>query len=104
MPIYEYHCEKCGSDLEIIQKITDPPLAMHAECGGQLKRLISNSAFVLKGSGWYVTDYPSNSRKKALAAETGSGNNASAASSGEAKSIPASTAAPASPPATQKII
>ncbi|MBI5184818.1 MAG: zinc ribbon domain-containing protein [Nitrospinae bacterium] len=69
MPIYEYLCDKCGEEMEVVQKITDSPLVMHADCGGNLKKLISNSAFVLKGSGWYVTDYPSQSRKQAMSSD-----------------------------------
>lgn len=57
MPIYEYTCSKCGSTIEVIQKFSDKPLAKHAGCGGKLQKLISQSAFQLKGSGWYVTDY-----------------------------------------------
>lgn len=71
MPIYEYKCLKCGSHLESIQKITDPPLKKCESngCKGKLRRLISNSNFVLKGSGWYVTDYPSEERKKGVESE-----------------------------------
>jgi putative FmdB family regulatory protein len=59
MPIYEYVCEKCNSHLEIIQKITEGPLTTCPDCKGQLKKMISNTSFVLKGTGWYVTDYAS---------------------------------------------
>ena len=57
MPIYEYSCKKCGSVIEKIQKFSDPPLQKHENCGGKLTKLISQSSFHLKGSGWYVTDY-----------------------------------------------
>ena len=60
MPIYEYLCEKCSNHLEIIQKITEEPLTTCPDCKGQLKKMISNTSFVLKGTGWYVTDYASN--------------------------------------------
>lgn len=68
MPIYEYECQKCGSHLEVIQKITDSPLksCQNKDCKGKLHRLISNSSFILKGSGWYVTDYPSEARKNGM--------------------------------------
>jgi putative FmdB family regulatory protein len=56
MPIYEYVCESCGRTIEVMQKISDAPLAS-CECQGQLRKLISQSCFHLKGSGWYVTDY-----------------------------------------------
>ena len=57
MPIYEYRCHQCGKTFEVIQKFSDQPLAVHEDCGGELERLISPSAFQFKGSGWYVTDY-----------------------------------------------
>lgn len=66
MPVYEYKCEACNEQFEVMQKITDAPLTECSSCGGELKKLITNTSFVLKGSGWYVTDYPSAERKKAM--------------------------------------
>ena len=57
MPIYEYRCEKCGKTFEVLQRFSDDPLKVHEGCGGEVEKLISQSAFQLKGSGWYVTDY-----------------------------------------------
>ena len=58
MPIYEYHCRACGHEFEVIQKITDRPIRKCEACGRlQAKRGISQTSFVLKGSGWYATDY-----------------------------------------------
>ena len=58
MPIYEYHCEACGHEFEVMQKITDVPIRKCEKCGKmKAKRSISRTSFVLKGSGWYVTDY-----------------------------------------------
>ena len=59
MPIYEYACTKCGKLHEVMQKITEKPLEICPDCGGELKKMISNTSFVLKGSGWYATDYAS---------------------------------------------
>jgi putative FmdB family regulatory protein len=56
MPIYEYHCQKCGT-FEETQRITDKPLAKCPTCKGKVKKLISNTSFQLKGTGWYITDY-----------------------------------------------
>jgi len=56
MPIYEYRCEKCG-DFEHTQRITDAALQRCPTCKRKVRRLISNTSFQLKGSGWYVTDY-----------------------------------------------
>jgi putative FmdB family regulatory protein len=57
MPVYEYKCEACGRKLEVMQKFSDPLLAECPHCHGRLKKLISNTSFVLRGTGWYVTDY-----------------------------------------------
>ena len=59
MPIYEYECTKCGHHIEAWQKFSDPPLTECEQCHGKMKKLISQSTFHLKGSGWYVTDYAS---------------------------------------------
>ena len=56
MPIYEYQCQKCGT-FETTQKITDKPLAKCPTCRGKVRKLISNTSFQLKGTGWYITDY-----------------------------------------------
>jgi putative FmdB family regulatory protein len=58
MPIYEYGCEGCGERLEVQQKLADAPLKTCPACGKDLlEKLISPTAFVLKGSGWYKDGY-----------------------------------------------
>lgn len=57
MPIYEYECKKCNKIHEVIQKFSDDPLKNCPDCGGEIRKLISPSTFILKGTGWYVTDY-----------------------------------------------
>jgi putative FmdB family regulatory protein len=57
MPVYEYQCTVCGQVEEAFQKISEPPLEICSHCQGHLKKIISQSTFHLKGSGWYVTDY-----------------------------------------------
>ncbi|GAB4484946.1 MAG: hypothetical protein OHK006_10160 [Thermodesulfovibrionales bacterium] len=64
MPIYEYACTACGKHHEIMHKITDKPLTHCPACGGAMKKMISNTSFVLKGSGWYKTDYAAASTKQ----------------------------------------
>lgn len=64
MPIYEYACAKCKKHHEIMRKITAKPLTKCPDCGGELQKLISNTSFVLKGTGWYATDYASNKGKE----------------------------------------
>jgi putative FmdB family regulatory protein len=57
MPLYEYQCTECGKIEEAIQKFSDSPLTTCKHCAGKLNKLISQSSFHLKGTGWYVTDY-----------------------------------------------
>jgi putative FmdB family regulatory protein len=58
MPIYEYVCSGCGHEVEAWQKISEKPKRTCPACHARkLERLISNTSFQLKGSGWYVTDY-----------------------------------------------
>lgn len=59
MPIYEYKCQNCGREVEVFCKLYDEPEYCDA-CNGLLEKLISNSTFNLKGSGWYATDYKQN--------------------------------------------
>jgi len=56
MPIYEYRCEKCEV-FEVLLGFSDQPIKVHEGCEGATERLISQSAFQLKGRGWYATDY-----------------------------------------------
>ena len=69
MPTYEYECLKCRRVFEIRQRISEPALTVCDVCGGEVRRLLSAAPFILKGEGWYVTDYPSESRKQALQSE-----------------------------------
>jgi len=71
MPTYEYECPKCPRVFEVRQRITEPALETCDRCGGPIHRLLSPAPFILKGGGWYVTDYPSEARKKATSSETG---------------------------------
>ncbi|MEA4856352.1 MAG: FmdB family zinc ribbon protein [Solidesulfovibrio sp.] len=60
MPIYEYQCDKCGKISEVLQKSFDVDEAPCEACGATARRIMSNTSFVLKGTGWYVTDYKAN--------------------------------------------
>jgi len=64
MPIYEYQYESCGTIVENWQRISDPPMEICNSCGGKMKKLISQSSFHLRGSGWYVTDYAGGKKEK----------------------------------------
>lgn len=74
MPTYEYECEKCGKIFEEFQSITAEPLiqCIDQSCGGKVHRLLSPGAgFLFKGSGFYITDYRSDSYRKAKNADAG---------------------------------
>jgi len=102
MPIYEYSCQKCGAHLEVMQKITDKPLARHARCGGKLEKEWSRTGFQFKGSGWYVTDYAGKKADAADAKTKGAESKSAESKSAESKgkeskdSKPASAKAPTS--------
>lgn len=65
MPTYDYKCKKCGHRFEFFQSMSDEPLTDCPECGGEVERLIGTGAgLIFKGSGFYITDYRSDSYKK----------------------------------------
>ena len=71
MPIYEYECGKCNTTFEAMQSVSSKPLknCTVLACKGKVHRLVSASGFILKGSGWYTSDYPSEARKKGWESE-----------------------------------
>ncbi len=70
MPIYEYQCTACGDVEEVLQKFSDKPIKKCRHCSGKVQKLISNSSFHLKGTGWYVTDYANKSKKSSPSSES----------------------------------
>ncbi len=87
MPIYEYKCQQCG-DFEVTQKIKDKPLTRCPTCKGKVKKLISNTSFQLKGTGWYITDYARKDKapkERSPAAEAKGDGKAAAGSDGKEK-------------------
>jgi len=86
VPTYEYECDACHRVFEVRQRITEDPLKTCDACGGAVRRLLSAAPFILKGEGWYVTDYPSESRKKARDSEKSSASDKTAAKGDGAKS------------------
>lgn len=90
MPIYEYQCESCGHELEVLQKMADAPLVECPQCGApSLKKRLSAVGFRLKGGGWYETDFKSGSKK----------NLAGDAAGATAPDKPAAAATPSAAPA-----
>ena len=65
MPIYEYRCDQCGHQFEVLQKISDAPVKNCPKCNSNNpRRLVSAAAFKLKGTGWYETDFKTKKPKK----------------------------------------
>src|SRR5215472_3357102 len=96
MPIYEYKCNKCGV-VEVMQRITESPLKKCPNCKSKVERMMSRNSFVLKGSGWYATDYAnkgkssSESSKETGAQTNGTASSESSSTSSKSDSKPAST-------------
>ncbi len=76
MPIYEYRCEKCGT-FEMTQRITEKPLSKCPTCKSRVKKLISNTSFQLKGTGWYITDYGRKDKGGAAKSDNGAAKSSS---------------------------
>ena len=58
MPIYEYQCQSCGHQFDVIQKVSDEKLTICPKCNEKkLKKLVTSAGFKLKGTGWYETDF-----------------------------------------------
>ena len=97
MPTYEYQCDECTHKFEAFHSMSADPIKDCPKCGvkGRVRRLISGGAgFIFKGSGFYITDYRSESYKKAAAADkpaSANGSNGSAASGGSTSSSGASS-------------
>ena len=93
MPIYEYRCSSCRDEFEVTQKINDSPLKECPKCQGPVEKLISHTSFVLKGSGWYQTDY---ARKDSKKSSDSSGSSDAGASCSQSGSKPSCAGCPSS--------
>ncbi len=87
MPIYEYRCGACGHELEVLQKLSEPPLSDCPQCRkSALIKLVSAAGFQLKGSGWYATDFKGSGKPAAKTeGKNGEGAAKPAESSAESK-------------------
>jgi putative FmdB family regulatory protein len=86
MPTYAYRCRRCGHEFDVFQKITDPPRSRCPVCRGGAERVITGGGgFLLRGEGFYSTDYRSESYRKAAEAETKGSDAAKPAEAGAAK-------------------
>ena len=97
MPIYEYQCSNCAAELNKLQKINDKPLKLCPECKkNTLTKKLSSGGFVLKGSGWYVTDFKDKKPGASTASVAStSGNTNGAAQDTSSTPSSAATASPA---------
>ena len=78
MPIYEYRCTSCGQVFEVMQKFSDDPITECRYCeDGVVEKLISRSSFILKGTGWYKTDYAQKGNGECKPREASSGSECS---------------------------
>jgi len=98
MPTYEYQCKACGKEFELEQRITEKPIKKCPSCGKfQVRRLISNTSFVLRGGGWYSDGYHgSGSEKKASVGTAGESSSKSSDTGSDANSTTATKAKTAS--------
>jgi putative FmdB family regulatory protein len=96
MPIYEYKCPKCGV-FEAMQRITEPSLKKCPTCKSKVERQISRGSFILKGSGWYATDYAKKATGSADSSESSAtGTNGNGSTSGDSSAKTSSDSKPAS--------
>jgi putative FmdB family regulatory protein len=102
MPTYEYECDACGHTFEQFQSITAAPVKKCPKCGkNKVKRLLGTGAgLIFKGSGFYSTDYRSESYNKAAKAE-GGGSSETTSGNGEAKTGTGESAKPQAKPAAK---
>ena len=73
MPMYEYECQACGHTFEARQKFSDAPLTTCPQCQGEVRKLISQAGFALKGGGWYQQNYSSGGTAPSCAAKAEGG-------------------------------
>ncbi|MGB8412101.1 MAG: zinc ribbon domain-containing protein [Candidatus Binatus sp.] len=102
MPIYEYKCNKCGV-FEAMQGIKESALKKCPTCNGKVERQMSRGSFILKGSGWYATDYAKKSTPSSTDSDSAStptpatpASNGSTASSSDSSAKAAGESKPAS--------
>jgi putative FmdB family regulatory protein len=98
MPIYEYKCAKCGV-VEVMQGIKEKPLKKCPNCKSKVERMISSTSFVLKGSGWYATDY---AKKPAPSTDTSSASNGTNGSASASETSKPATEKSSSTPETKE--
>ena len=105
MPTYQYRCVDCGSELETVQKFSDPSLTECPECDGTLRKVYSAVGVVFKGSGFYATDNRTKGKSAAASATTSSEKSSGTEKSSSSEKSPStsdssSSSKPSSPSTT----
>jgi putative FmdB family regulatory protein len=102
MPIYAYKCSACGHAQDVLQKMSDEPLAVCPAChGATYSKQVTAAGFQLKGSGWYVTDFRDGGKKADKSADKAADTSTAAATPGAESKPAADGAATASKPASE---
>lgn len=86
MPTYVYACKECDDRLEVVQKMSDPPMTVCPNCSGSLRKVLFPPAVVYKGTGFYTTDYKSGGRKSESSASESGGSSSTTETKSETKS------------------
>ena len=85
MPIYGYRCRSCGNELEVLQRMSDPPLKTCPKCSGELAKIMYPAGVIYKGSGYYSTDYKGGGKASSSNAAGNGAKSDSSEGSGESK-------------------
>jgi len=104
MPIYEYECEKCGHEIDLLQKIGEGPPAKCEKCGakGKMKRRVSKSSFVLKGGGWGADLYGSKKSSSSSESKPSSDSTTSTSSTSSSSTTTSTSSSTPAKPSTDK--
>lgn len=86
MPTYQYRCTECGTEIERVQKFSDPALTVCESCGGNLRKVYNAVGVVFKGSGFYATDNRTKGASAAASSSSAGSSSDKPASSGESSS------------------
>ncbi len=98
MPTYEYHCDTCAKNFDVVQSFHDEPLSVCPTCGSPVRKVFGNVGIVFKGSGFYKTDSrTSGSAKKPEGGDTPPGDAGSKGADSGTEGKPSSTAAESAP-------
>lgn len=102
MPTYQYRCQDCSSQLEVVQKFTDDPLTQCPTCEGTLRKVFSAVGVVFKGSGFYATDSRAAKKGSTSSSSTKTDSKPGDAKAGDSKSTSTTSGGDKTPATTSK--